>query len=68
MSGNKWLSTKVSAKLLFALDFHDTIQVVPLKYVFISLVIKSFVNPFVDIALAFFDSSFNSFLFDFEHY
>ena len=46
------------------LDFHDSIQVVPLKYAFISLVIKSFVNPFVDIALAFFDSSFNSFLFD----
>ena len=26
--------------------------------------IKSFVNPFVDIALTFIDSSFNSFLFD----
>ena len=26
--------------------------------------IKSFVNPFVDIALTIFDSSFNSFLFD----
>ena len=26
--------------------------------------IKSFVNPFVDIALTFFDSSFNSFLFE----
>ena len=28
------------------------------------LFIKSFGNPFVDIALTFFDSSFNSFLFD----
>ena len=30
----------------------------------LNLFIKSFVNPFVDIALTFFDSSFNSFLFD----
>ena len=30
----------------------------------LNLSIKSFVNPFVDIALAFFDSSFDSFLFD----
>ena len=29
-----------------------------------NLSIKSFVNPFVDIALTFFDCSFNSFLFD----
>ena len=28
------------------------------------LFIKSFVKPFVDIALTFFDNSFNSFLFD----
>ena len=30
----------------------------------LNLFIKSFVNPFVDISLTFFDSSFNSFLFD----
>ena len=30
----------------------------------LNLFIKSFVNPFVDIALAFFDSSFNSLLFE----
>ena len=30
----------------------------------LNLSTKSFVNPFVDIALTFFDSSFNSFLFD----
>ena len=30
----------------------------------LNLFIKSFVNPFVDIAWNFFDSSFNSFLFD----
>ena len=30
----------------------------------LNLFIKSFVNPSVDIALTFFDSSFNSFLFD----
>ena len=30
----------------------------------LKLSIKSFVNPFVDIALTFFDSSFDSFLFD----
>ena len=50
MSGNKWLSTKVGAKLLSnlvtfsilysdnKLDFHDSIQVVPLKYIYIFLV------------------------------
>ena len=44
MSGNKWWSTKVGAKFLsdlvifsiissdISLDFHDSIQVVPLKY------------------------------------
>ena len=44
MSGNKWWSTKVSAKLLYDLvifsiifsdipiDFHELILVVPLKY------------------------------------
>ena len=44
MSGNKWWSTKVGAKFLsdlvifsiissdISLDFHDLIQVVPLKY------------------------------------
>ena len=44
MSGNKWGSTKVGAKLLsdlvkfsilssdISLDFHDSIQVVPVKY------------------------------------
>ena len=44
MSGNKWWSTKVGIKLLnglvifsilssdIPLDFHDSIQVVPLKY------------------------------------
>ena len=30
----------------------------------LNLFIKSFVNHFIDIALTFFDSSFNSFLFD----
>ena len=30
----------------------------------LNLSIRSFVGPFVDIALIFFDSSFNSFLFD----
>ena len=30
----------------------------------LNLFIKPFVNPFVDVALAFFDSSFNSFLFE----
>ena len=30
----------------------------------LNLFIKSFVNPFVDIALTFFDNSFNSFLFE----
>ena len=101
MSGNAWWSTKVSEKLLSdlvifsifssenPLDFHESIQVNPLKYLtfflagintkqfwnipeekyfaplrILNLFIKSFVNPFVDIALTFFDSSFNSFLFD----
>ena len=32
--------------------------------VILNLFIKSFVNPFLDIALTFFDSLFNSFLFD----
>ena len=70
------------------LDFHESIQVVPLKHLIyflagintnsfwkipeekyfavlriLSLFIKSFVNPFVGIALTFFDNSFNSFLF-----
>ena len=68
------------------LGFHDSIQVVPVKYLMyflagintkwfwnipeekyfsslriLNLFIKSFVNPFVDIALTFFDSLFNSF-------
>ena len=30
----------------------------------LSLFVKSFVNPFVDIVLTFYDSSFNSFLFE----
>ena len=100
MSGNAWWSTKVSEKLLSdlvifsifssenPLDFHESIQVNPLKYLtfflagintkqfwnipeekyfaplrILNLSIKSFVNPFVDIALTFFDS-FNSFFFD----
>ena len=44
MSGNKWWSTKVGAKFLsdlvissifssdISLDFHESIQVVPIKY------------------------------------
>ena len=103
MSGNKWWSTKVVAKLLtdlvifsilsseIPLDFHDSIRVLPLKYLtyfltgintksfwnipkekyfaplrILDLFIKSLsdVNSFVDIALNFFDSSLNSFLFD----
>ena len=36
--------------------------IAPLRIV--NLFIKSFVNPFVDITLDFFDSSFNSFLFE----
>ena len=96
VSGNKWRSTKVGAKLLsdlvifsirssdIPLDFHNSIWVVPLKYLvgintkfwnipkekyfaplrIQILFIKSFVNCFFDIVLTFFDSSFNSFLFD----
>ena len=101
MSGNKWWYTKVDAKLLsdlvivsmlssdIPLDFHNSIRVVPLKYIMyilagrntkrywnipkekyfapwriLSLFVESFLNGFVDIALTFFDSSFNSFLFD----
>ena len=101
MSGNKWWSTKVGAKLLsdlvkfsilsydIPLDFHELILAVPLKYLMhflsgtntkqlwnipeekhfasfriLNLLIKSFVNPFVDIALTCFDTSFNAFLFE----
>ena len=51
MSGNKWLSTKVWAKLLsdlvifsilsseIPLDFHRSIRVVPLKYLMSFLVV-----------------------------
>ena len=105
MSGNKWWTTKVEKILLsdlatfstflsdIALDFHESIRVVPLKYLMyflaginikyiwnipeqnyftplriLNLFSKSFVNPFVDIALTFFDSSFNSFLFEVTFY
>ena len=101
MSGNTWWSPKFGAKLLsdlvifstyssdIPLEFYESTQVVPLKYVMyflagintkylwnipeekyfapfrvLTLFIKSFVNPFVDIALTFFDISFNSLLFD----
>ena len=36
--------------------------------IILNLSIKSFVNPFVNIALAFFDSLFNSFLFDVTYF
>ena len=42
--------------------FLEKIYFVPLRT--LNLSINFFVNPFVDIALTFFDSSFNSFLFD----
>ena len=90
MSGKKWWSTRVRGKLLsdlvifsrlssnILLDFHDSIRVVPVKYLMywnipeeffaplriLNLSMKSFVNPFVDVALTFFNSLFNSFLFD----
>ena len=91
MSGNKRWSTRVGGKLLsdlvifsilssnILLDFHDSIRVVPVKYLMywnipeeeffaplriLNLSMKSFVNPFVDVALTFFNSSFNSFLYD----
>ena len=91
MSGKKWWSTRVRWKLLsdlvifsrlssnILLDFHDSIRVVPVKYLMywnipeeeffaplriLNLSMKSFVNPFVDVALTFFNSLFNSFLFD----
>ena len=35
-----------------------------LQFRILNLLIKSFFNPFVDIALTFFDTLFNSFLFD----
>ena len=100
MSGNTWWSPKFGAKLLsdlvifstyssdIPLEFYESTQVVPLKYVMyflsgintkylwnipeekyfapfrvLTLFIKSFVNPFVDIILTFFDNSFNLFLF-----
>ena len=101
MSGNRWWSAKVGAKLLsylvicsiissdIPLDIHESIWVASLKYFryllagintnwfwsipeekyfaplrILNLLIKSFVNRFVDIALIFFDSSFNSFIFE----
>ena len=100
MSCNKWCSKKVGAKsmsdlvtfLMFCtdipLDFHESILVVPLKYLMyflagtntkefwkspkekcfaplriLNLFIKPFVTSFIDIALTFFVSSFNLFLF-----
>ena len=59
------------------LDFHESIRVVSLKYLMYFLVdkctkyfwnfpilfIRSFVNPFLEIALTFFNTSSNSFLF-----
>ena len=77
MSGNKWWYTKVGAKLLsdlvifsilssdIPLDFHDSIRVVPVKYlvhflavikyfaplITLNLSISSFLNLFVVIAL-----------------
>ena len=101
MSGNKWWSTKVGAKLLsdlvlfstfsshIPLYFHKSIRVMLLKYLMyflagintkyfwnileqnyiaplriLNLFVKSFGNPFVDITLTFFNSLFNSFLFE----
>ena len=42
----------------------EEIYFTPLRILNLNLFIKSFVNPFADIALIFIDKSFNSFLFD----